>query len=138
MTDDVVDTRPFEPISPEVEKIGRMVIGCGIAVHRYFGPGYKEPIYVEGMCLEMDSRGLRFEREKPVIVYYKGKPVGTHRLDMLVEGVLVLECKAAESILKIHTRQVASYLKATDLRLGFVFNFNVDVLTQGGIKRVIR
>ena len=96
MTNEIAASRAFEPIPPEVEKIGRMVIGCGITVHRYFGPGYKEPIYVEGMCIEMDSRGIKFEREKTIVVYYKGKRVGTHRLDLLVEGVLIVECKVAE------------------------------------------
>lgn len=138
MTEQVTAQRIFEPIPPEVEKIGRMVIGCGIAVHRYFGPGYKEAIYVESMCLEMDSRGINYERETSILVYYKGRPVGSHRLDLLIEGALILECKVAECLLKVHTRQVVSYLKATDLRLGYVFNFNVDVLTEGGIKRVVR
>jgi GxxExxY protein len=127
----------FESIPPEIERVGRRVIGSGIAVHSFFGPGYKEPIYVEAMCIEMDSRGLQFEREKLITVHYKGREVGRHRLDLLVEGVLILECKVAESLKKLHTRQVTSYLRATKLRLGYVFNFNVDVLTRGGIKRVV-
>ena len=137
MTEEASAPRVFDSIPSEVERIGRMVIGCGIAVHRYLGPGYKEAIYVESMCLEMDSRGIKYEREKSILVFYRGKPVGSHRLDLLIEGVLILECKVAECLLKIHTRQVVSYLKATDLRLGYVFNFNVDVLTEGGIKRVV-
>jgi GxxExxY protein len=72
------------------------------------------------------------------VVEYKGQTVGRHRLDMLIEDVLVLECKVADSLLPIHTRQVVSYLKATDLRLGLLFNFKVNVLTKGGIKRVVR
>jgi len=130
-------TTDFNSIPPEVEQVGRRVIGCGIAVHRVLGPGYKEPIYVEALCVEMDSRGLQFEREKPIVVRYKDREIGKHRLDLIVEGVLVIECKVAECLQRIHTRQVTSYLKATKLRLGYVFNFNVDVLTRGGIKRVI-
>ena len=137
MTEQIATPRVYAPIPPEVEQVGRRVIGCGIAVHRFFGPGYKELIYFEAMCIEMDSRGIEFEREKSIIVHYKGKEVGKHRLDLVIGGVLILECKVAECLLKIHSRQVASYLKATNLRLGYVFNFNVDVLTQGGIKRVI-
>jgi len=53
----------FDPVPAEVEWIGRRVIGCAIAVHRKLGPGYKESIYVEAMCIEMDSRELKFERE---------------------------------------------------------------------------
>lgn len=128
----------FEPISVEVEWVGRRVIGGAISVHRALGPGYKEAIYVEALCLELDSRGLRFEREKGVLVEYNGNVVGRHRLDLIVEDALVVECKVAESIQKVHTRQVTSYLKATSLRLGFIFNFNVDVLMNDGFKRVIR
>jgi GxxExxY protein len=129
--------KEFAVISPEIEQIGRRVIGCAIAVHRAHGPGFKEPIYVESLCIELDVRGLKFEREKGVTVLYDGREVGTHRLDLLVEETLIVECKAVERLKKIHTRQVTSYLKATKLRLGFIFNFNVDVLMPGGFKRVI-
>jgi GxxExxY protein len=126
----------FDPIPAEVEWVGRRVIGCAISVHRALGPGYKEPIYVEALCLELDSRGLRFEREKSVVVEYNGTIVGRHRLDLVVGELLVVECKVAEFIQKVHTRQVTSYLKATNLRLGFIFNFNVDVLMDDGFRRV--
>jgi GxxExxY protein len=111
------------------------VIGSAIAVHRALGPGYKESIYVEALCLELDSRGLKFEREKPVTVIYKGHQIPGQRLDLIVEGVLVIECKVADAI-AIHTRQVTSYLRTTGLRLGFIFNFNVDVLIPSGFRRV--
>jgi GxxExxY protein len=125
------------PVSAEVEHVGRRVIGAAIEVHRAHGPGFKEPIYVESLCVELDARGLRFEREKCVTVLYAEREVGKHRLDLLVENVLIVECKVAECLKKIHTRQVTSYLKATKLHLGFIFNFNVDVLMPGGFKRVV-
>lgn len=127
----------YEPIPAEAEWVGRRVIGCAIKVHRILGPGYKEPIYVEALCLELDSAGLKFEREKSIVVHYNGTIVGKHRLDLLVGGLLVVECKVADAITKVHTRQVTSYLTATNLRLGFIFNFNVDVLMPGGFRRVI-
>jgi len=127
----------FDDIPAEAEWIGRRVIGCAIAVHRALGPGYKEAIYVEALCLEMESRGLAFERERPITVTYKGRDIPGQRLDLLVGGVLIVECKVAEAIARIHTRQVTSYLKTTGLRLGFVFNFNVDVLMKDGFKRVV-
>ena len=117
----------FAGIPAEVEWVGRRVIGSAIEVHRELGPGYKEPIYVDALCLELDSRGLRFEREKAIAVRYKQHSIPGQRLDLIVEDVLIVECKAAESIVKIHTRQVTSYLKTTGLRLAFIFNFNVDV-----------
>ena len=127
----------FEPIPPEVEWVGRRVIGCAITVHRKLGPGYKEKIYVEALCLEMDTRQLKFEREKPITVIYDGHEIRGQRLDLVVGGALVVECKVAEAISKIYERQVISYLKTTRLRLGFIFNFNVDVLMPAGFKRVV-
>jgi len=127
----------FADIPAEVEWVGRLVIGCAIEVHRVLGPGYKEAIYVDALCLEMDSRGLTFEREKPITVTYKTYGIPGQRIDLIVAEVLIVECKAADAIAKIHTRQVASYLKTTGLRLGFILNFNVDVLIPGGFKRVV-
>ena len=126
-----------EPISPDVEWIGRRVIGSAISVHRVLGPGYKESIYVEALCIELNARELKFEREKPITVIYKGRSIPGQRLDLLVGGVLIVECKVAEAIAALHTRQVTSYLRTLDLRLGFIFNFNVNVLMPDGFKRVI-
>ena len=126
-----------EPLPAHVEWIGRRVIGCAIAVHRELGPGYKESIYVEALCLELDERGLDFEREKPIQVTYKDHQIPGQRLDLVVANVLIVECKAADAMAKIYIRQVTSYLKTTSLRLGFIFNFNVDVLMPAGFKRVV-
>jgi GxxExxY protein len=127
----------FEPVPAEVERLGRRVIGCAIKVHRVLGPGFKESIYVEALCLEMDARGLQFAREVPVRVVYEGHEIPGQRLDLIVGRGLIVECKAADAISKIHERQVTSYLKTTGLRLGFVFNFNVDVLMPKGFKRIV-
>jgi GxxExxY protein len=126
-----------EPVPADVEWIGRRVIGCAIAVHRALGPGYKESIYIEALCIELHSRELKFEREKPITVVYKGHKIPGQRLDLLVGGVLVVECKVAEAIAAIHIRQVTSYLRTLDLRLGFIFNFDVNVLMPDGFKRVV-
>lgn len=127
----------FDEIPAEVEWLGRRVIGAAIAVHRVLGPGFKEAIYLEALCLELDQRGLKFEREKPILVTYKGHQIPGQRLDLVVGGVLIVECKVAESICNVHTRQVTSYLKTTDIRLGFIFNFNVTVLMPDGFKRIV-
>ncbi len=128
----------FQPIPAQVEWVGRRVIGCAIAVHRALGPGYKEAIYVEALCIEMDLRDLRFEREKPIAVTYKEYEIPGQRLDLVVEGSLIVECKAIEAFNNLHTRQVTSYLKTTGLRLAFIFNFNVEVLMPAGFRRVVR
>lgn len=127
----------FADIPADVEWVGTRVIGSAIEVHRVLGPGYKEPIYVDALCLELNARGLKFEREKAITVRYKEYSIPGQRLDLVVEESLIVECKVAESIAKIHTRQVTSYLKTTGLRLGFIFNFNVDVLMPAGFKRIV-
>jgi len=132
-----MSNKDAEAIPAEVEWVGRRVIGCAIAVHRVLGPGYKESIYVEAMCLELHSCGLKYEREKPITVFYKGREIPGQRLDLLVESVLIVECKVVEAIVPVHSRQVTSYLRTTHLRLGFLFNFNVDVLMPKGFKRIV-
>ncbi|MCB9578381.1 MAG: GxxExxY protein [Polyangiaceae bacterium] len=123
--------------SAEIDHLARRVIGAAIEVHRCLGPGFLEAVYEEALCVELALHGIRFARQVPVGVKYKGELVGEARLDLLVEDELVVELKAVESIAPIHWAQVLSYLKATRHRLGLLINFNVDVL-QRGIKRVVR
>jgi GxxExxY protein len=125
-----------EPIPKETEEIGTRIIGCAITVHRILGPGFKEPIYHRAFCLELDSVGLSYESEKSVSVPYKKWVIPGHRIDLLVGSCVIVELKVASKLKDIHKRQVVSYLRATHLRLGFVINFNVDILKDGGIKRV--
>jgi GxxExxY protein len=86
--------------------------------------------------VELNLRGIPFERQKSMGVDYKGHPVGEGRLDLLVDGCLIVELKAVEALAPIHTAQVLSYLKATRLPLGLLINFNVPVL-KSGIKRIV-
>ena len=127
----------FEAIPAEVEQVGRRVIGCAIKVHQSLGPGFKESIYVEAMCIEMHARALKFEREKPLTVVYSGREIPGQRLDLIVERVVIVECKAVDAIMPIHTRQISSYLRTTGVRLGYIFNFNVGALMPRGFKRVV-
>jgi len=89
------------------------------------------------MDRELDDRGLEFEREKPIFVSYRDRQIPGQRIDLVVGDVLIVECKSTDAIAKIYTRQITSYLKTTGLRLGFIFNFNVDVLMPAGFKRVV-
>ena len=109
-------------------------MGCGIQVHKALGPGFLEKIYEEALCLELTKAGLRFERQKIVVVAYDEQPIGEHRLDLLVEDTVVLELKACRAIDDAHLATTRSYLKATSLQLGLVINFSKPVLD---IKRVV-
>ena len=128
--------RVILPIAKETEEIGRRVLGCGLTVHRTLGPGFKERIYEQAFCLELDSVGIPYQKEKKVSVRYKEWEIPGHQIDLLVDGCVIVELKSISKLKQVHTRQVVSYLRATGLRLGFVINFNVDVLKDGGIKRV--
>ena len=127
----------YEPISEAVEAVAHQVIGGAIEVHRAMGPGYIEGIYHRAMVMELRSLGLSIDQELATQISYKGTSVGSHRADLVVGGVLVVEIKAVRQLEPIHTAQVASYLKAFKLRLGLLINFNVAVLKQG-IRRVVR
>ena len=86
--------------------------------------------------MELKLRGIAFERQFPVKIFYKGSPVGESRLDLLVDGLLIVELKACETILPLHRAQVISYLRATGKQLALILNFNVPVLKEG-IKRIV-
>jgi GxxExxY protein len=128
----VVRVEPGE----EIDQLARRVIGAAIEVHRTLGPGYLESVYEEALCVELREQGIPFARQPVVQLAYKGHPVGEARLDLLIDRRLVIELKAVETVLPVHTAQVVSYLKALDLPLGLLLNFNVPRL-RDGIKRVI-
>lgn len=118
------------------DALATSVIGAAIEVHRTLGPGYLEHVYQEAMCVELELRGLPFERQSKIAVRYKGRPIGESRLDLLVAGHLIVELEAVTSIAPIHRAQVLSYLKATDRSLALLINFNVPVL-RDGLHRVV-
>lgn len=123
--------------SLEANEANTRVIGAAIEVHRQLGPGFLETVYETAMCVELDRRAIRYERQVRLPIRYRGVTVGEHVLDLVVEGVLVVELKCVAAISPIHLAQVISYMKAADLTLGSILNFNVPALRDGGIKRVV-
>jgi GxxExxY protein len=105
-------------------------------VHELLGPGYLESVYERAVCVELQLRGIEFERQVPVGLWYKGASVGEHRLALVIRRRLIVELKAVDTLLPVHLVQVRSYLKATGERLGLLINFNVPLLLQG-VPRVI-
>lgn len=112
------------------------VIGAALEVHRILGPGFLESVYEEALAIELELRGIPFNRQRIISVSYKGKPIGEGRTDFIIEDSLIVELKAAERVLPIHQAQVLSYLKATGCRLGLLINFH-ERLLRDGIKRVV-
>jgi GxxExxY protein len=115
---------------------GQVVSAC-FEVHRHLGPGLLESIYEECVCRELLLRGIPFRRQVDVPAEYKGLPVDVgYRLDVLVDERIILEVKAVEQLMPVHTAQVLTYLRMTSLRVALLVNFNVPVLKQG-IRRIV-
>ncbi len=120
------------------EQLTEQVIGAAIEVHRELGPGLMESAYEECLCHELHLRGLKFERQVPLPVRYKGVGLDCgYRIDLVVEDSLILELKCVEHILPVHEAQLLTYLKLTGKRVGPILNFNVAVLTRGGMVRKV-
>ena len=118
-------------------ELSKQIIGAAIEVHRHLGPGLLERAYQLAMMAEMDLRGLCYECEKPMPVVYKGRDLDAgFRLDLLVEGLVVVELKTVDAILPVHEAQVITYLKITGCKLGLLLNFNVAQMKEG-IRRLV-
>jgi GxxExxY protein len=111
------------------------VIEAAIKVHQSLGPGFIESVYENALCLEFERRGIRYERQKTVKVLYEGAEVGEHRLDLLVDGKLVVELKAVKELEDVFFAIGRSYMKAVDVEGGLILNFAAMPLT---IRRVGR
>ena len=116
------------------EELSNKIIGAAIEVHRALGPGFLESIYEEVLKVEFAEHGLHYEAQKEIQIKYIGVEVGLHRLDLLVEKQIIIELKAVKELMDIHFAQLRSYLKATGLRVGLLFNFAKPTLE---IKRVV-
>ena len=126
----------IEP-DPLLNRITDLIIAACIEVHRLLGPGYLEVYYERALAEEFDRRGIKYTRQHPFEVEYKGKVIGSGFCDFIVEGSVIVEIKSIAAFAPIHTSQLLSYLRAMNLRLGLLINFNVSLLKHG-IKRVAR
>jgi len=124
----------MEP-DPELNRITNAIIGAAIEVHRILGPGFLESVYQKALELELTRRGISFIPQYRILVDYKGENVGEGFLDFLVEGKVIVEIKAVESLHPIFTAVVISYLRTTKRKLALLINFNVRSL-KDGIKRI--
>ena len=92
-------------------------------VHNTLGPGFLESVYEEALAHEFGLRGIPIKRQEAITVVYKDQVVGIHRLDLIVDGKIILELKAVSEVTDVFKQQVPSYLKASGLRLGILVNF---------------
>jgi GxxExxY protein len=99
------------------------IIESCFEVHNILGSGFSEKIYEEALIKELENRGIGYERQKLIEVFYKGDKIGEYRLDLVVDGKIILELKAVTELNSIFESQLLSYLKATGMKLGILVNF---------------
>jgi GxxExxY protein len=118
-------------------EISEKIIGCAIEVHKSLGPGLLESAYLECMFYELQKTGLNVEKQKPLpLVYKEVKLDFGYRIDLVVEGKVIIELKSVEALNEIHIAQVLTYLKLSECKLGLLMNFNV-LRVVDGIKRLV-
>jgi GxxExxY protein len=121
----------------EFDDLSGRVIGCAIEVHRTLGPGLLESVYRRCLAHELRARGLKYETEKLLPVRYKDLVLeGDLRLDLLIEGVLVVELKAVENLLALHEAQLLTYMRLAGVKTGLLINFNSRSI-KDGLKRLV-
>jgi len=120
-----------------LKDVTERIISCAIEVHSTLGPGLLESVYEEALAQELTIRGIAYEKQKEIALKYKGKEIGKHRIDFLIENEVIVELKAVETMVKIYEAQILTYLKAMDKRVGLLINFNVERLKDGIKRRIL-
>lgn len=121
----------------DVNQLTYKIIGCAYEVHKILGPGLLESTYETCLCYELEKAGIKYEKQKELIINYKGVRLNNgYRIDILVENNIVIELKSVETLLPVHTAQIMTYIKLSKKKIGLLINFNVTNL-QNGIHRYI-
>jgi GxxExxY protein len=120
------------------DELGTLIIGSALKVHSVLGPGLLESVYERCLRFELDKAGVAVRCQVPVPIEYEGEKFDEGlRLDLLVGNRVIVELKVVEKLLPIHLAQLLTYLKLSQLRIGYLLNFNLVHMREGGIKRVI-
>ena len=123
--------------TPREDRITDKIIGAAIEVHRVLGPGLLESAYEECLCYELSLRELKFKRQVPLPVAYKGiKLACGYKMDLLVDDLVVVELKTVEGLLQVHSAQLLSYLRLSGKPVGLLINFNSPTI-KSGLKRIV-
>ncbi len=128
---------PRTPVSAEMDILAGQVVDAAYKVHSRLGPGLLESVYEACLAYELTERGFKIDRQLSLpVIYDKIRLDAGLRLDLLVNDCLVIELKAVETLLPVHSAQLLTYLKLSGYRLGFLINFNVPVI-KDGIRRMV-
>jgi GxxExxY protein len=126
--------RPYTPL----EGLTARIIRCAIEVHRVLGPGLLESVYRECLIAELNANGLAIACTRKVPIVYKRLKIYTAlEVDLMIEGQVIVELKAVESLHAVHEAQLITYLKLTGCPAGLLINFN-EVLLKNGLRRLDR
>ena len=104
------------------------IIGAAMEVHNTLGNGFQEVIYQRALAIELENAGLEFNREQAMDIIYKGKNIGTRRVDFLVEDIIIVEIKAIVALEEVHLAQAKNYLEAYKKDIGLLINFGAKSL----------
>ena len=122
----------------ERDPLSGKVIGAAIEVHRHLGPGLLESAYEECLCWELAQAGLAIQRQVALPVVYKQVTLDIgYRLDVVVEGVLILELKTVDALVPVHEAQLLTYLKLAGIKTGLLLNFHVPRMRDGIVRMVL-
>jgi GxxExxY protein len=126
-----------EPISARTENVAADVVDAAVKVHKALGPGLLESVYETCLCYELSRREIPYRRQVSLPVRYEEILIETgYRVDVIVDECVIVELKAAESIIPVHEAQLLTHLKLSKIRLGLLLNFNVPLMKHG-IKRMV-
>lgn len=121
-------------LSPQEDALTEKIIGGAMRVHKALGPGLLEGLYQKALAAELRKIDLEIQRERVFPVYYRGVHIGEQRLDLIVDGRVVLELKALEGLAQVHRAQLLTYLRVSGLPIGLLVNFGSEFLQ---VKRVL-
>ena len=116
------------------KELSYAIVGAAMEVHKALGSAFLESVYEAALAIELARRGIAFERQKRLPVFYLGEQVGEFKADFVIEGTIILELKAVKELNEIHEAQAHNYLAASDLRLAIIINFGAQSLE---FKRVV-
>lgn len=112
--------------------IGKIVVDCAFQVHTKLGPGLLESVYEVALAHELRKRGLSVERQVPIPVVYDGVQFDEgFRADLIVANLVIIELKSVENVHPVHKKQLLTYLKLADKRLGYLINFGAELIKDG-------
>ena len=121
----------------DVEQVATIVVTMAFMLHQEIGPGLLESVYEAILASMLAGQGLLVERQKPVTIFYRGLVLDEgFRLDLLIDGQLIVELKSVEKLLPVHPKQLLTYLRLMNLPLGLLINFGAPLL-KDGLKRVV-